>query len=154
MFKAFAEFAVKGNMMDMAVGIVLGAAFGTVVKSLVDDIILPPIGLALGGVDFSNFKVVLQEATEDDDEVAIRYGLFINSIIAFLIIAFALFLIVMMVTSAKKRMEKQQEEEKAAETSKEEALLQDIRDILAKSSGVKLEKDETAPDDSDDGRSM
>lgn len=105
MLKEFKEFAMRGNVVDMAVGIVIGGAFGTIVKSLVDDVLMPPIGLLLGGVDFSNFFVTLAEGTpagpyavlsvaKDAGAVTLRYGLFVNAIISFLIVAFALFLVV------------------------------------------------------------
>ena len=103
LIKEFQEFAVKGNAIDMAVGIVIGASFGLLVKSLVDDILMPPLGMAMGGADFSAFKVVLRGATLGPDgtvitpEVAIRYGQFINVVINFVIVAFALFMVVKMV---------------------------------------------------------
>ncbi|HET9401411.1 MAG TPA: large conductance mechanosensitive channel protein MscL [Candidatus Acidoferrales bacterium] len=103
MFKEFKEFAIRGNVMDMAVGIIIGAAFGTVVKSLVDDIIMPPIGRALGHVDFSNLFIPLNSesypslaAAKAAGAPTINYGVFINNIIAFLIVAFAVFLLVRM----------------------------------------------------------
>ena len=105
MLKEFREFAMRGNVVDMAVGIIIGGAFGTIVKSLVDDVLMPPIGLALGGVDFSNFFVVLKDgnpagpyaalaAAREAGAVAVRYGLFVNSVISFLIVAFALFMVI------------------------------------------------------------
>ena len=105
MLKEFRDFAMRGNVVDMAVGIIIGGAFGTIVKSLVDDVLMPPIGLALGGVDFSNFFVVLKDgnpagpyaalaAAKDAGAVAVRYGLFVNAIISFLIVAFALFMVI------------------------------------------------------------
>jgi large conductance mechanosensitive channel len=106
MFKEFKAFIMRGNVLDLAVGIIIGAAFGTIVKSLVDDVIMPPIGLALGNVDFSNLFVVLKEgakaaapyATLADAKAAgavtLNYGLFINNIVTFLIVAFAVFLVV------------------------------------------------------------
>ena len=114
MLKEFREFAMRGNVVDMAVGIIIGGAFGTIVKSLVDDVIMPPIGLALGGVDFSNFFVVLKDgnpagpyaalsAAKDAGAVAVRYGLFVNSIISFVIVAFALFLLVRGMNKLKKQ---------------------------------------------------
>ncbi len=90
----FKEFAVKGNAIDMAVGIVVGAGFGKIVNSLVSDIIMPPIGLLLGGVDFKNLKVTLKAATIDVPAVTLNYGQFINTLIDFVIIAFAIFLVV------------------------------------------------------------
>ncbi|MEO1787753.1 MAG: large conductance mechanosensitive channel protein MscL, partial [Pseudomonadota bacterium] len=100
MFKEFKEFAMKGNLVDLAVGFILGGAFATVVKSLVGDVIMPPVGLAMGGVDFSQLTAVLKPAEINaagevlSEEVAIRYGNFINEIISFLIVAFAMFFIV------------------------------------------------------------
>lgn len=114
MMKEFKEFAVKGNVMDMAVGIVIGAAFGTIVKSLVSDVIMPPIGLVLGNVDFSNLFVVLKDAAESSGvyatladaqaagAVTLNYGLFINTIISFLIVAFALFMVIKNVNRLKR----------------------------------------------------
>ncbi len=106
MIKEFREFAIKGNVMDMAVGIIIGAAFGTVVKSLVDDVLMPPFGLLLGNVDFSNLFFVLKAGAKGigdyatlaeakaDGAVTINYGLFVNSIISFIIVAFALFMLI------------------------------------------------------------
>lgn len=134
MLKEFKEFAMKGNLVDLAVGFILGGAFGTIVKSLVDDILMPPLGLLMGGVDFAEMKYVLQPATvsggEDVAEVAINYGIFINNLIAFLIVAFAMFLIV----KAMNNMQRKKEEapEAVPEPSTEEKLLTEIRDLLAK----------------------
>jgi large conductance mechanosensitive channel len=105
MLKEFREFAVRGNVVDMAVGVIIGAAFGTIVKSLVDDVLMPPIGLLLGGVDFSNLFLVLKHGAQPGSylkladakaagAVTINYGLFINSVITFLIVAFTVFLLV------------------------------------------------------------
>jgi len=106
MLKEFKEFAMRGNVVDMAVGIIIGGAFGTIVKSLVDDVLMPPIGLLLGGVDFSNFFVVLKEGAKaaapydalseakTAGAVSVNYGLFLNAVISFLIVAFAVFLLV------------------------------------------------------------
>ncbi len=129
MLNEFKEFAVKGNMVDMAVGIVMGGAFGTIIKSLVDDVLMPPIGLLMGGVDFSNMKFVLQDAVGETEAVSINYGLFINAIIAFIIVALALFFVIKGINSAKKKME---EEEAAApdEPPRQEILLEEIRDAL------------------------
>lgn len=90
MFKEFKEFAMRGNVVDLAVGIIIGGAFGTIVSSLVNDILMPPIGLIMGGIDFKSFKLVLQS----EPEVAVGYGLFINAVINFLIVAFALFMVI------------------------------------------------------------
>lgn len=105
MLKEFREFAMRGNVVDMAVGIVIGGAFGTIVKSLVDDVLMPPIGLLLGGVDFSGFFITLADgnpagpysvlsAARDAGAVTLRYGLFVNAVISFVIVAFALFMVV------------------------------------------------------------
>ncbi|MDH3584451.1 MAG: large-conductance mechanosensitive channel protein MscL [Phycisphaerae bacterium] len=140
MVKEFKEFAMKGNMVDMAVGIVIGAAFGTIIKSLVADIIMPPIGLLLGGVDFSNLFVVLKDAAggagayesldaaQKAGAVTLNYGAFINTIVSFLIIGFAIFMVIKALNNAKKK-----EEEAPAEPPKpsnEEVLLTEIRDAL------------------------
>jgi len=99
LLKEFRDFAVKGNALDMAVGIIIGAAFGKIVSSLVNDIIMPPIGMLLGGVDFKNLQITLKEAAvsatgEAIPAVAVRYGLFINTVIDFLIIAFTIFMVI------------------------------------------------------------
>ena len=117
MFKEFKEFAMRGNVMDMAIGIVIGAAFGTIIKSLVADVIMPPIGLLLGGVDFANLFVVLKEGAEAAGPyaaladaqaagaVTLNYGAFINTIISFLIVAFAIFMLVKAMNAAKRKEE-------------------------------------------------
>ena len=102
MLKEFKEFAMKGNVMDMAVGIVIGAAFGKIVSSLVGDVIMPPIGLLIGNVDFSSLAYTLKEATDTSPAVTIRYGLFINTIIDFVIVAFAIFLVIKQLNRLKK----------------------------------------------------
>ena len=116
MFKEFKEFAMKGSVVDMAVGIVIGGAFGTIVSSLVADVIMPPIGLLLGGVDFSNLFILLKEGTTAGpyavlanakavSAVTINYGIFIMSIISFLIIAFALFIVIKGMNNARRKEE-------------------------------------------------
>jgi large conductance mechanosensitive channel len=130
MMKEFKQFAMRGNVMDMAIGIIIGAAFGKIVSSLVGDVIMPPIGLLLGGVDFSNLSITLVNATENSEAVLLKYGIFINTIIDFLIIAFAIFIVVKAINSMKKK-----EEEKPAAPpapTKEEVLLTEIRDELRK----------------------
>jgi len=102
MFKEFKDFAMKGNVMDMAVGIIIGAAFGKIVSSLVGDVIMPPIGLLLGNVDFSSLAFTLKEATDSSPGVTIRYGLFINTLIDFVIVAFAIFLVIKQLNRLKK----------------------------------------------------
>ncbi len=101
--KEFKEFAVKGDAVDMAVGIVIGAAFGKIVSSLVNDVIMPPIGLLLGGVDFKNLKVILKQATLDAPAVTMNYGQFINTVIDFLIVAFSIFVVVKGLNTLKKK---------------------------------------------------
>jgi len=102
MIKEFKEFAMKGNVMDMAVGIIIGAAFGKIVSSLVGDVIMPPIGLLMGNVDFSSLAYTLKEATNSSPAVTIKYGLFINTIIDFVIVAFAIFLVIKQLNRLKK----------------------------------------------------
>ena len=101
--KEFKDFAVKGDAIDMAVGIVIGASFGKIISSLVNDIIMPPLGLLIGGVDFKNLKIVLKAATDTNPAVAINYGQFINTTIDFLIVAFAIFVVVRGLASLKKK---------------------------------------------------
>lgn len=125
----FKDFAVKGNMVDMAVGIIMGGAFGTIIKSLVDDVIMPPIGLLMGGVDFAKIQLILKPAEGEAEAVAMNIGLFINAIIAFVIVSFCLFMVIKSINEAKKKME---EEEAAAPAAppKSEVLLEEIRDAL------------------------
>jgi large conductance mechanosensitive channel len=130
MMKEFKDFAIKGNVIDMAVGIVIGGAFGKIIGSLVTDVIMPPIGILLGGVDFSNLSIVLKLATDVTEAVTLNYGMFINTVVEFTIIAFAIFMVIKAINSAKKK-----EEEKPAESpkpSEEVMLLKDIRDALKK----------------------
>lgn len=128
--KEFKEFAMRGSVVDLAVGVVIGGAFGKIVTSLVDDVIMPPIGFITGGVDFSSLKYTLTEANEAAGvtEVAIKYGNFINVIIQFLIVAFCIFMVIKGLNSLKK----QEEVAPAAApvATKEEVLLAEIRDIL------------------------
>jgi len=101
--KEFREFAVKGDAVDIAVGLVIGASFGKIVTSLVGDVIMPPIGLLLGGVDFKNLKLILKAATIDVPAVTLNYGQFINTLIDFLIVAFSIFLVVKGINTLKKK---------------------------------------------------
>ena len=131
MLKEFRDFAVKGNAIDMAVGIVIGAAFGTIVKTLVSDVIMPPIGLLLGGVDFTNLFVVLKEGAtaaapyetlaqaQAAGAVTLNYGAFINTIISFVIIAFAVFLLVKAINKAKDSVKKEELAAPADPTTKD-----------------------------------
>jgi large conductance mechanosensitive channel len=132
--KEFKKFISRGNVLDMAVGLILATYFGAIVKSLVNDVIMPPIGILLGGVNFSSLKIILQEADGDTAEVAIQYGLFINTIITFLIVSFTIFLVVKGYNKSKDRLTKQKEEADASipTPSKEEQLLTEIRDLLKK----------------------
>jgi len=135
MISEFKEFAMRGNVMDMAVGIVIGAAFGGIVKSFVADVIMPPIGILTGGVDFSDIVLPLQDAVINPETkevvtaaVAINLGTFINTVINFLIIAFAIFMVIKVMNNLKKKEEEKPAEPKAP--PKEEVLLEEIRDIL------------------------
>uniref|UniRef100_A0A2A4Z3X2 Large-conductance mechanosensitive channel n=1 Tax=OCS116 cluster bacterium TaxID=2030921 RepID=A0A2A4Z3X2_9PROT len=144
MFEEFKKFAMKGNMVDLAIGFILGGAFGTIVKSLVNDIIMPPVGLLMGGVDFANLYINLSdvelaagttvEAAAEAGAVTLNYGLFINNCISFLILAIVLFFIVKAINTAKEAMAKAEEEEaaKPAEPAAQEVLLGEIRDLLKK----------------------
>ena len=128
MMSEFKEFAMRGNVVDMAVGIIIGAAFGKIVSSFVADVIMPPIGVLIGGVDFTNLAVTIQEATADAEAVTIKYGAFLQTVFDFLIIAFAIFMAIKLMNSLKK-----QEEEAPPpppEPSAEEKLLTEIRDLL------------------------
>ena len=122
----FKKFALRGNVVDLAVGVVIGAAFGKIVTSLVDNIIMPPLGWAIGGIDFSDWKWVLRpgDAAAKIPEVAIQYGVFINVLIQFLIIAFAIFLVVKAINKLTRH------EDKPAATPADVVLLQEIRDLL------------------------
>ena len=131
LLQEFKDFAIKGNLIDMAVGIIIGGAFGTIVNSLVKDVIMPPIGLMLGGVDFSNIKWVMKAAPDPKNEVALNIGTFINNMISFLIIAFSVFMLVKAINELKKRFEKQQAAA-PAEPSSTDKLLMEIRDALKK----------------------
>ena len=131
MIKEFKEFALKSNFIDMATGIIIGGAIGTVVKSLVSDIIMPPIGLALGGIDFSDLAITLQDKVGAQEAVAIKYGSFINNLISFLIIMAAVFMLIKVINTAKAQFEKE-EAEKPAEPPRNEVLLEEIRDLLKK----------------------
>ena len=101
--KEFKEFAIKGNAIDMAVGLIIGASFGKIVSSLVTDVIMPPIGMLIGGVDFKNLKVVLKAATFEKPAVTLNYGLFINNVIDFLIVAFTIFMLIKGINHLKKK---------------------------------------------------
>jgi large conductance mechanosensitive channel len=137
MWREFREFAMRGNVVDLAVGIILGAAFTTIVNSLVNDIIMPPIGLAIGGIDFSNFFVTLKggsyptlEAAKAAGAVTVNYGLFLNAVLRFVIVAFAVFLLVKQIN----RLRWQETADAPApppEPPRQELLLAEIRDLLS-----------------------
>lgn len=124
----FKEFALKGNVVDMAVGIVIGAAFGKIVASFVNDVLMPPLGMLIGGVDFSKLSVTLQEAVGEVEAVTLKYGAFIQTVVDFVIIAFAIFLVIKWMNSLKKKEEEAPSAPPAP--SKEEVLLTEIRDLL------------------------
>jgi large conductance mechanosensitive channel len=128
MAQEFKAFAMRGNVVDMAVGIVIGGAFGKIVSSFVGDVLMPPIGLALGGVDFSSLALTLKDATADTEAVMLNWGVFVNTVLDFLIVAFAIFMVIKLMNAAKKK----EEEAPAAPSapSKEEVLLTEIRDAL------------------------
>lgn len=137
MLKEFREFAMRGNVVDMAVGIIIGGAFGTIVKSLVNDVIMPPVGFLLGGVDFSQLFIVLDgermatiDQTVEAGGVTLNIGLFINAVIAFLIVAFALFLIIRAMNRIRASMEEPEAPAAPAEPPRQEVLLEEIRDLL------------------------
>ena len=134
--KEFKEFAMRGNVMDMAVGVIIGGAFGNIVNSIVNDIIMPPIGWLIGGVNFSDLKVELPQVVVQGVELApatINYGSFIQTIINFIIIALCVFMMVKGIAKLKKTKEEEPEAPAApAEPSAEEKLLTEIRDLLAK----------------------
>jgi large conductance mechanosensitive channel len=129
-FKEFRDFIARGNVIDLAVGVIIGAAFGKIVTSLVDQVIMPPIGILTAGVDFSQMKLVLKAAdpAAKHAEVAILYGAFVNTLIQFLIIAFVVFLLVKGANAVRRRHETQQAAEAAPTPT--EALLTEIRDLL------------------------
>lgn len=130
MIEEFKKFALKGNVIDLAVGVVIGGAFGKITTALVNQILMPPLGILIGNVNFSNLKLVLKEAVGDHAEVAIGYGVFIQEVINFLIIAWAIFLVV----KAVNRMHRKKEEAPAAPAAPPEdiLLLREIRDSLKK----------------------
>ena len=128
MMSEFKDFAVKGNVVDMAVGIIIGAAFGKIVSSFVGDVIMPPIGVILGGVDFSDLAFTLKDAVGDAPAVLISYGKFIQNSVDFIIVAFAIFMAVKVINSMKKKEEEAPSAPPAP--SNEEVLLTEIRDLL------------------------
>ncbi|TAL67305.1 MAG: large-conductance mechanosensitive channel protein MscL [Bacteroidetes bacterium] len=128
LIKEFKEFAMRGNVLDLAIGVIIGAAFGKIVTSLVNDVLMPPIGLLIGNLDFSSFVITLKEAVDKTPAITLKYGIFINHIIDFTIVAFTIFILIKGVNKFKRKAE-----EKPAvptEPTKEEILLTEIRDIL------------------------
>lgn len=138
MLKEFKEFAMKGNVVDMAVGVIIGGAFGKIVTSLVNDVIMPPIGLALGGVNFRNLAVVLKEAELDaageiiTNAVTINYGMFVQNLVDFIIIAFVIFMTIKGINKMKRKEEKKEAAAPPPAPPKSEVLLEEIRDLLKK----------------------
>jgi len=136
--KEFKEFAMKGNVVDLAVGIIIGGAFGKIVSSVVADVIMPPIGLLLGGVKFTDLKILLTDPVVDaagvitKQAVSINYGNFVQALVDFLIIAFAIFMMIKAMNSLKKKEEVPAEEPVPPASTKEEILLTEIRDLLKK----------------------
>ena len=132
MIQEFKEFAMRGNVVDLAVGVIMGAAFAPIVSTLVEKVIMPPIGLATGGVDFSAKKIVLQpgDAAAKVQEIAIQYGSFINALINFAITAFAIFLLVKAINHMKARFEKEKAAAPPPPPSRQEVLLEEIRNAL------------------------
>ena len=113
-FNEFKKFAMRGNVMDMAVGIIIGAAFGKIVSSLVEDVIMPPIGWILGNVDFSDLKLIIVQKSADAEEVAIKYGAFLNTVISFIIVAFAVFILIKAINTLQAKMLKEEADAEAA----------------------------------------
>ncbi len=137
MFKEFKDFALRGNVVDMAVGIVIGGAFGKIVSSFVQDVLMPPIGKLMGGADFSGYFINLGDveyaslaAAEEAGAAVLRYGTFVNTVIDFVIVAFAIFMVVKAMNKAKKAEE--EAPEAPPEPPKEQVLLEEIRDLLKK----------------------
>lgn len=132
LIQEFKTFALRGNVIDMAVGIIIGAAFGKIVTSLVSEVILPPLGLLIGGVTFTDLKWVMKEAVNGSPEVTLNYGNFLQVIFDFLIIAFAIFMFIKLMNTAQRRKDEAPVPAKPAEPSNEEKLLTEIRDLLKK----------------------
>ena len=136
-FSEFKEFAIKGNVVDMAVGVIIGAAFGKIVTSLVNDIIMPVVGVLTGGVNFSDYKFVIKDAVTEGGEVvpevAVTWGAFVQTIVDFLIVAFCIFLAIKVINRLRRQKEEKKEEAPAAPAGPtQEELLTEIRDLLAK----------------------
>ncbi|MBN9259385.1 MAG: large-conductance mechanosensitive channel protein MscL [Hyphomicrobium sp.] len=128
----FREFALKGNVLDMAIGIIIGGAFGTIVQSLVKDVIMPPIGMLIGGVDFSDIKIPLRAAAAGKEAVTMNIGVFINNVISFLIVAWAVFMLVKGINMLRERFEKEKAAAPPPPPPPSEQYLKEIRDALVK----------------------
>lgn len=126
----FREFALKGNVLDMAVGIIIGGAFGTIVSSLVKDVIMPPIGMLIGGVDFSDIKIPLRAAEAGKEAVTMNIGVFLNNVISFMIVAWAVFMLVKGINMLRQRFEKEQAAAPPPPPAPSEQYLKEIRDAL------------------------
>ncbi|MFN3951889.1 MAG: large-conductance mechanosensitive channel protein MscL [Thermaurantimonas sp.] len=128
--KEFKEFAMRGNVLDLAVGVVIGGAFGKIVSSFVSDVLMPPLGLLLGGIDFKDFAITLKKAEEGMEAVTLKYGAFIQNVIDFTIIAFSIFLLIKGVNALQRKKEEAPAPAAPPEPSNEEKLLAEIRDLL------------------------
>jgi len=134
--KEFREFALRGNVVDMAVGIIIGAAFGKIVSSMVADVLMPPIGLLLGGVDFSDKAIVLKNAVaaadgvKESPAVVLKYGVFINEVINFTIVALAVFMLIKAINTARRRFEREKEAAPPPAPTVDQSLLMEIRDAI------------------------
>lgn len=128
--KEFKEFAVRGNVIDLAVGVIIGGAFGKIVSSLVEDVIMPPLGFIIGGVDFTALKAVLKHAPDGAAAVTLNYGKFLQTTFDFTVVAFAVFLMVKGINAMKKNLEREKQQAPPAPPTTTESLLQEIRDLL------------------------
>lgn len=132
LLEEFKAFAMRGNVVDLAVAVVIGGAFGKIVSSLTDDIIMPFIGFITGNIDFSNLKWVLREGTESTAEVSVKYGSLLNAVITFVIVAFVIFMIIKVMNRLQRQKEKEEKPTKEAKITKDQELLTEIRDLLKK----------------------
>ncbi len=130
MASEFKQFALRGNVMDMAIGVIIGGAFGKIISSLVSDVLMPPIGLLTGGMDFSQLAVTLKAPVDGKGEVLMQYGKFVNTVIDFVIVAFCIFMVIKIMNAAKKKEEAKPAPAAPAEPPAQEKLLAEIRDLL------------------------
>jgi len=128
----FRTFAIKGNVIDMAIGIIIGTAFGKIITSLVNDIILPPLGLLVGGINFSDLNIIIKEANKTNTAISINYGNFIQVTFDFLLVALSIFMVIKVINSAKRKKEEIEAANTIIPNSKTETLLTEIRDLLKK----------------------